>query len=183
MPGAIFLPENQTHSGNNQTDSLETTIAGVVELAGTKWPQLRYNVGWKRPQWNGLIFPTAADVIDEVYTRRKSKITDQEAGEMLQSSENVFGDENKFAKFRLRQTKIRYGDRNNDAFTSALRQAGLSEGAQYEGKVKNSVYAVCQGEPATTSRWNFHAWERTAQGDRGREPELTAVVEAAIQLH
>jgi hypothetical protein len=145
--GAIFLPENQTHSGDTQSDSLETTLTGVVDL----------NFKGKL-EGNGLNFetmfcenglsegggsPTAADVMDEMYTKHHTNITEQEAEEMLQSYDDMFGDETKFAKSRLPQTTIKQGKRDHDAFTSTLRQAGLPEGAQYEGKIKDSVYAVC----------------------------------------
>ena len=123
---------------------------------------------------------TNAEVTDKVHTKRGIKITDQEAEEMIQSFEDIFGDEDKFTKFRLRQTMIKPGNENYDAVTNARRQAGLPEGTQYEGKVKNIVYAVCHaqlekeieqfvfenelhkvivdGEPEPTQRW----WKLTS---------------------
>ena len=84
--GAIFLPENQTHSGDTQSDSLETTLTGAVELSFKE-----------KLEENGLNFetmfcedgtegsPTAADMIDEMRTKHQITITEQEAEEMLQS--------------------------------------------------------------------------------------------------
>jgi hypothetical protein len=181
--GTIFLPENQTHSGNSQTDSLETIITGVVELGfKNRLDEIGLNFDTMFCENDGP--PTTADVIDEVYTRTRAKITAHDAEEMLQSYEDLFGDDNKFAKFRLRQTNIKNGNgtSNEDDFTKALRQAGLPEGAQYEGKVKNSVYAVCQVQPQIGIGKFMHENELHKVTVDG-EPELTAVVEAYVLLH
>ena len=180
--GAIFLPENQTHSGDTQSDSLETTLTGVVELSFKE-----------KLEDNGLNFetvfcekgegpPTASDVMDEMYTKHNTNITEQETEEMLRSYDGLFGDETKFAKFRLRQTTIKNGRGDSDAFTSALRQAGPPEGAQYEGMVKNSVYAVCHAQPKQGIEKFMLANEQHKVFVDG-EPELTAVVEAHLKLH
>ena len=180
--GTIFLPENQTHSDNSQTDSLETTITGAVELSfKNKLEDTGLNFDTMFNEHGGP--PTAEDVMDEVYTRTHVKITAQEAEEMLQSYEDLFGDDNKFAKFRLRQTNIKNGTGGDEeAFTKALRQAGLPEGAQYEGKVKNSVYAVCQGQPRIRIG-KFMLENELHKVIVDGEPELTAVVEAYVLLH
>ena len=85
--GAVFLPENQTHSGNNQADSLETTITGAAELSFKN--KLENNGLNSETMYceNDLSetasnYPTAADVIDEVYMRSRCRITEQEAEEM-----------------------------------------------------------------------------------------------------
>ena len=180
--GAIFLPENQTHSGDTQSDSLETTLTGVVELSFKE-----------KLEDNGLNFentfcekgegpPTTSEVIDEMYTRHNTNITEQEAEEMLQSYDDLFGNHTKFAKFRLRQTTIKQGKGDSDAFTSEIRQAGLPEGAQYEGKVKNSVYAVCHVQPKQRIE-KFMMENELHKVTVDGEPELTAVVEAYVKLH
>ena len=88
-------------------------------------------------------------MIEKVFTRSGVKIKDQEAEEMIQNFEDIFGDEDKFAKFRLRQTMIKAGNgsNGNEAYTNGLCQAGMPEEAQYINKVKNSAYVVCPVQP------------------------------------
>ena len=185
--GAVFLPENQTHSGDTESDSLETTLTGAVELGFKEKLEergLNFETMFREDEFEEGTdgSPTTADVIDEMYTRHHTKITEQEAEEMLQSYDDLFGNHTKFAKFRLRQTTIKQGKGDSDAFTSELRQAGLPEGAQYEGKVKNSVYAVCHVQPKQGIEkimMENELHKVTVDG----EPELTAVVEAYVKLH
>ena len=101
---------------------------------------------------------------------------------MLLSYEELFGDGDTFAKFRLRQTTNRQDGNSGDG-TQTLRREGLPEGAQYEGKVKNSIYAVCQqGEPRQRIG-KFMLENELHKVTVDGEPELTSVVEAFIQLH